>query len=86
MSGSCPSGATHRMEAAVRRCSSPQLSDCGSPLERLGGGREDARLPARESVHVRHEHLELLRRIAEDGVEAVKKATPESRGLMKGRT
>jgi hypothetical protein len=26
----------------------------------LGGGREDARLPAREGAHVRHEHLDLL--------------------------
>jgi hypothetical protein len=33
----------------------------------LGGGREDARLPAREGAHVRHEHLDLLRRIAEEG-------------------
>jgi hypothetical protein len=31
----------------------------------LGGGCEDARLPAREGAHVRHDHLELLRRFAE---------------------
>jgi hypothetical protein len=33
----------------------------------LGGGREDAQLPARESAYVPHEHLDLLRRIADEG-------------------
>jgi len=50
---------------SARRCSYPQLSDWGSPLERLGGGRADARLSARERAHVRHEHPDLLRRNAE---------------------
>jgi hypothetical protein len=31
----------------------------------LGGGCEDARLRAREGAHVRHDHLDLLRRFAE---------------------
>jgi len=31
----------------------------------LGGGREDARLPAHEGAHVQHEHPDLLRRSAE---------------------
>ena len=44
-----------------------QLSDGGWPVERMGGGRGDARLPARKAAEMLREHLDLLRRIAEEG-------------------
>jgi hypothetical protein len=40
------------------------MSNCGSPPERLGGGREDAGLPVCERAYVRHEHPDRSRRFA----------------------
>jgi hypothetical protein len=38
----------------------------------LGGGREDARLSTRKGERMLHEHLDLLRRIADEGPDDVR--------------